>query len=322
MKETSFIRQNLEKWKSLESVVEKASKHDPGRLADAYIEITTDLSFSRSRYPHSRITLYLNKLASALHNSLYKNKKESRNRVLNFWKTEIPAVMYASRKELFYSFLIFMVSVVIGCISTLNDSMFPRLILSNGYIDMTIQNIESGNPMGVYASTAQVPMFLWILQNNVRVAFVVFVFGLLTGFGTGFALVSNGIMVGTFQTFFIQQNLGIESMMAIWLHGTLEISAIIVAGAAGLALGNGWLFPKTFSRGYAFRQGALRGLKIVIGTVPIFLFAAFIEGFLTRYTSMHNILRGGFILLSLAFVIFYYIYLPKQLKYGKSNIKN
>lgn len=312
MKEVSFIRQNITKWKNLENVVDSASTQDPGRLADAYTEITTDLSFSRSHYPRSRITIYLNNLASALHNALYKNKKETSSRIFNFWKTEVPLVMYESRKELFYSFLIFLISAAIGCISTLNDDMFPRLIMGNAYMDMTMQNIADGNPMGVYGSMSPVLMFFAITINNIRVSFVVFALGLFTGFGTGFALFQNGIMIGAFQTFFFQQGLGLESMLAVWLHGTLEISAIIIAGAAGFALGNGWLFPKTYSRGYAFRQGAKRGLKIVIGTTPIFVIAGFVESFLTRQTWVPNEIRGGFILLCAAFVIYYYIYLPKR----------
>ena len=318
MKEISFIRQNIIKWKQIEQWVGYASKHDPGHLADAYLDITTDLSFSRSHYPRSRITIYLNNLASALHNSLYKNKKESSSRIWNFWKTEVPLVMYDSRKELLYSFLIFIISAAIGCLSTLNDDMFARLILSGGYVDMTLQNIEEGNPMGVYGEMSPVSMFFMIVQNNIRVSFLIFVLGMLTGFGTGYVLLYNGIMIGTFQTFCFQQQIGMESLMAIWLHGTLEISAIIIAGAGGLALGNGLLFPGTYSRGYAFRQGAKRGLKIVIGTVPVLLFAGFVESFLTRYTSAPYVLRGGFILLSLAFVIYYYIYLPKRLNHGIS----
>ena len=318
MKEVSFIRQNIEKWRALEPVIDTASKQDPGRLADAYLEITTDLSFSRSHYPRSRITIYLNNLASALHNTLYKNKKESSSRIFDFWKTEVPLVMYESRKELLYSFLIFVISAAIGWLSTLNDDTFARLILSGGYVDMTLQNIEEGNPMGVYGEMSPVSMFFVIAQNNIRVSFIIFVSGMLTGFGTGLMLLTNGIMIGTFQTFCFQQQIGMESLMAIWLHGTLEISAIIIAGAGGLALGNGWLFPGTYSRGYAFRQGAKRGLKIVIGTVPVFLFAGFVESFLTRYTSVPYVLRGGFILLSLTFVIYYYIYLPKRLSHGIS----
>ena len=92
--------------------------------------------------------------------------------------------------------------------------------------------------------------------------------------------------------------------------------AIIVAGAAGLALGNGWLFPGTYSRLESFRRGAKRGLKIVIGTVPVFIMAGFIEGFITRHTELPDMLRLGIILTSLAFIIFYYIYLPNRKKHG------
>ena len=312
MKEISFIRQNIAKWKNLETVVDSSSTQDPGRLADAYTEITTDLSFSRSHYPRSRITIYLNNLASALHNALYKNKKETSSRILRFWTTEVPLVMYESRRELLYSFLVFILSAAIGCVSTLNDELFPRLIMGNAYMDMTMRNIANGDPMGVYGHTSPLLMFFMITINNIQVSFVVFALGIFTGFGTGWALFRNGIMIGAFQTFFFQQNLGMESMLAVWLHGTLEISAIIIAGAAGFALGNGWLFPKTYSRGYAFRQGAKRGLKIVVGTTPVFIIAGFIESFLTRHTEIPNMIRACFILLCAAFVIYYYIYLPKQ----------
>ncbi|MDR1330487.1 MAG: stage II sporulation protein M [Tannerella sp.] len=318
MKETNFIRQNIAKWKSLETVIDTAAHQDPGRLADAYTEVTTDLSFSRSHYPFSRITIYLNNLASALHNTLYKNRRESQSRILRFWTSEIPRVMYASRRELLYSFLLFAVSAAIGCLSQANDESFARLIMGNGYVDMTLQNIEDGNPMGVYGRGSSVEMFFLITINNIRVSFLAFATGLLSGFGTGMVMLYNGIMIGTFETFCFQQHIGLESLLAVWLHGTLEISAIIVAGAGGFALGNGWLFPGTYSRGHAFAAGAKRGLKIVIGTVPILIVAGFIESFLTRHTDAPNGLRGGFILLSLAFVIFYYIVLPFRLRHGIS----
>jgi uncharacterized membrane protein SpoIIM required for sporulation len=127
-------------------------------------------------------------------------------------------------------------------------------------------------------------------------------------------------MLGAFEGFFAQHILLGESLLAVFLHGTLEISAIIVAGAAGLALGNSWLFPKTYSRIVSLRRGSRRGLKIVVGTVPLFIVAGFIEGFVTRHTELPDMLRGGFILLSLSFVIFYYIIYPQRIKnkqYGK-----
>ncbi|MDR1380324.1 MAG: stage II sporulation protein M [Tannerella sp.] len=322
MKEVSFIRQNIEKWKSLEKIVDRASAHHPGELADAYAEITADLSFSRSHYPKSRITIYLNNLASALHNQLYKNRREKYSRIVTFWTREIPEVMFRSRRELLYSFLVFIISAFIGAVSAVNDDSFVRLILGNGYVDMTLNNIRNGEPMKVYDSPDEFAMFLSIAFNNIGVSFRAFALGLLTGFGTGFIMFYNGVMVGSFQTFFFLNSAGWESVLAIWLHGTFEISAIIIAGAAGFALGNGWLFPGTFPRGYAFRQGAKRGLKIIAGLIPVFIAAGFIESFLTRHTEYPASVRLSVILLSLSCVIYYYIILPHLRHHGKSAIKD
>ena len=150
MKEVTFIRRNIEKWKETEKVVEKADKLNPDRLADAYTELTADLAFAQTHYPSSRITIYLNNLASALHNVIYRNKREKWTRIITFWTREVPQTMHDARKELLVSFLIFAASVIIGIISAWNDPDFVRLILGNGYVDMTLENIANGQPMAVY----------------------------------------------------------------------------------------------------------------------------------------------------------------------------
>lgn len=316
MKEVTFIRRNIEKWKEAEKVVEQATNLSPDRLADVYTDLTADLAFAQTHFPASRISIYLNNLASALHNKIYQNKREKWSRIITFWTQEIPQVMHDARRELLVSFIIFAVSVLIGAVSAAGDLDFVRLILGNGYVDMTLDNIANGKPMAVYDGSSEVPMFLSITLNNIMVSFYCFAMGILTSFGTGYMLFNNGVMIGAFQMFFFQQGLLGESMLAIWLHGTLEIWSIIVAGAAGLALGNGWLFPGTYSRLESFRRGAKRGLKIVIGTVPIFIMAGFIEGFITRHTELPDIMRLCLILISLAFIVFYYIYLPNKKRYG------
>ena len=299
MKEVSFIRQHIDKWREMETVVENASVTSPDVLADAYTDITSDLAFAQTHYPQSRITVYLNNLASALHNEIYRNKREKWSRLITYWTREVPQTMYEARKELLYSFLIFAVSVLIGSVSQYHDVDFSRLILGNEYVDMTLQNIENGEPMAVYNGGDETSMFLHITINNVFVSFVIFVMGVLTSVMSGYYLFQNGVMLGAFQTFFFQQGLGYESMLAIWLHGTLEISAIIV--------------PGTYSRLVSFRRGAKRGLKIIIGTVPIFIIAGFIEGFFTRHTEWPDALRLTVILGSLAFVLFYYLWYPRKL---------
>jgi uncharacterized membrane protein SpoIIM required for sporulation len=224
--------------------------------------------------------------------------------------------MWEARRLLLASFLNFVVSVAIGVLSTLGDADFPRLIMGDGYVDMTLDNIEKGEPMGVYGSEAESPMFFQITLNNIMVSFRCFVAGLLTSFMTGFILMQNGIMVGAFQAFCYQHGLLWESSLAIWLHGTIEISSIVVAGAAGLSLGNGWLMPGTHSRLESFRRGAVRGMKIVVGTVPLFIIAGFIESFVTRHTDLADGVRLSIIVLSLVFVVSYFVVLPWHL-YGR-----
>jgi uncharacterized membrane protein SpoIIM required for sporulation len=332
MKEVTFIRQNLDKWRGYETVAESPTLSTPDEMADAYIDVTSDLAFSQTHYPQSRITLYLNNLASAIHQNIYRNKRERWSRIVTFWTQEVPLTMWDARKELRLSFMIFLISAIIGVVSQLLDPEFSRLVMGNRYVEMTLNNIENGTPMAVYDSESEGLMFFMITRNNIGVSFMAFVSGLLTSFGTGFVLLQNGIMLGAFQTFFAQHGLLWESALAIWLHGTIEISAIIVAGAAGLAIGNGWLFPGTYSRLYSFRRGAKRGLKIVMGTVPLFCVAGFIESFMTRHTEWPDAIRLTVILLSATFIIYYYVFLPylrnKNIKpqttknYANRNSKN
>lgn len=312
MKEVTFIRQNIEKWRSAELVVDAVGETEATQLADTYIDVTSDLAFAQTHYPESKITRYLNNLASALHNEIYRSQRYRWSRLVTFWTDEVPRTMWEARRELLTSFIIFLASVLVGMLSQLFDPEFCRIILGDNYVDMTLQNIANGEPMAVYNGDPESDMFSMITLNNVKVSFVTFVLGVFTSIGTGFILFQNGVMLGSFQTFFAQHGLLWQSALAVWLHGTLEISAIIVAGAAGIAMGNGWLFPGTYPRLVSFRRGARRGLRIVVGAVPLFVVAGFIEGFFTRHTEWPDLLRLSIILCSLAFVIYYYIVLPKK----------
>jgi uncharacterized membrane protein SpoIIM required for sporulation len=211
------------------------------------------------------------------------------------------------------SFLIFLIAVIIGVLSSSGDSGFVRLILGDSYVNMTLENIDKGDPMAVYKKMNGVDMFLGITFNNIRVSFFAFMMGLLFSFGTAWILLRNGIMLGSFQYFFHQHDLLIDSVLVIWIHGTLEISAIIIAGAAGLTLGNSFLFPGTYSRKQSFMIGAKEGLKIIVSLIPIFIIAGFLESFVTRHTGMPVYLSLTIILGSLFFVIWYFIIYPAQL---------
>jgi len=99
-------------------------------------------------------------------------------------------------------------------------------------------------------------------------------------------------------------------MLTVWIHGVIEIFCIVVAGAAGMAFGNGLFFPGAWPRGVSFARGAREALKIGIGLIPFFFFAAFFEGFVTRFTAMNDISRIAIIFTTFFFVIWYFVYWP------------
>jgi uncharacterized membrane protein SpoIIM required for sporulation len=310
MREASFVKQNKEKWIGFENALDNNVKINPDDLASYYIQLTNDLSYAQTYYPESKTLLYLNSLASQAHQKIYITKKESKNKIISFWRDEFPLFFYNYQKTLLYTFIIFMAAVIIGAVSTLNDDSFVRLILGDAYVNMTIENIEKGEPMAVYKSGSNIGSFLGITINNIRVAIIAFALGVFFSVGTIYVLFSNGIMLGAFITFFYNYGI-LEKTSTIWLHGTFEISVIVIAGCAGLVMGNSFLFPKTYSRRVAFTKGAKDGLKIVVSTIPFFIVAGFIEGFITRYgEQMPSFLAYGIIFISLFIIVYYYIIYP------------
>lgn len=313
MKEVIFIRKNIDRWNKFELLIESKKAENPDTLASMFIQITDDLAYSRTFYPSSDTTKYLNHLASKTYLTIYKNKKEDKNIIKKFWAYDFPLILYQSQKFIRISFIIFLLAALVGAFSAANDNDFTRLILGDEYVDMTIRNIENGDPMAVYKDMGEFEMFVYIAFNNVRVSFYAFMLGLLASLGTIYILISNGIMVGAFQYMFHEYDVLGESAMTIWIHGTLEIFVIIVAGAAGLMLGSSMLYPKTYSRLYSFKQGVVKGIKYIIGVFPIFLVAAFFEGFFTRHTEWPDFIRLGIILASLAFIVWYFFIYPTKL---------
>lgn len=314
MREAAFVKQNKDKWLEFESVLSNKTNIDPDLLSDIYIEITDHLSYATTFYTNSNTERYLNQIASKAHQQIYKTKKESKNRLISFYKTEFPLMFRKHHRELLIAFLTFAFFVFVGVYSTAVDDDFVRTFgLSDGYVNMTLDNIEKGDPMAVYKEQGEFHMFLGITLNNIKVALMAFGYGILFGVGSLYIMMRNGIMLGSFQYFFYDQGLLWESARTIWIHGTIEISVIIIAGCAGLVLGNGILFTGTYTRLEAFKRGVKNGLKILLSTIPFFIIAGFLEGFVTRHTEMPDWLAILIIGGSLALILFYYVIYPIKL---------
>lgn len=320
MREAAFVKKNKDKWQLFENALHKDVVITPDELSDLYVEVTDDLSYAKTFYPTGNTFVYLNALASTAHQKIYKTQKESKNRIVNFFKTEFPLLFYQYQKELVIAFLVFAFFTLVGAFSASTDIDFVRLILGDGYVNMTLENIEKGDPMGVYKKANEINMFIGITLNNIRVAMYAFLLGMLFSVGTLFIMMQNGIMLGSFLYFFYEKGLLWESSRTIWIHGTIEISVIIIAGCAGLVLGNGLLFPRTYTRLESFKRSVKDGLKIMVSTIPFFIIAGFLEGFVTRHTEMPDWLAILIIAFSLALIIFYYVVYPIQVT--KKTIQN
>lgn len=306
MREGLFLKRNIEKWKQYQA----EELTDPDEKAQRFTELVNDLGYSRTFYPQSKVTTYLNGLASRIYLSIYQNKKEESSRIIKFWKTELPLIVRRHHRQLLYSFLIFTMFGIMAAFSSSHDETFVRGVLGDQYVDMTEDNIASGDPFGVYKHSSQLDMFFYIALNNIRVSFLCFVAGFLLSIGTVWMLFNNGVMVGAFQYMFFAKGLGWASVLVIWIHGTLEISAIIISGGAGLILGNSILFPGTHKRLDSLKQGGKDGIKIMIGLVPIFIAAAFLEGYVTRQTHMPVWASVAILAASASFIIWYFVIYP------------
>ena len=310
MREGQFIQQNIEKWKTYQY----EPTTDPDEMARRFTELVNDLGYSRTFYPQSKVTEYLNRLASGIYLGIYKNKKEESSRIVRFWKSELPLLVRKHHRELLYSLIIFLTFALMAAFSASHDQHFVRGVLGDRYVEMTEENIAKGDPFGVYKSQDALSMFLWIAVHNIQVAFLIFVSGILACLGTVWFLFKNGVMLGSFQYYFFAKGLGWKSVLVIWIHGTLEISSFIIAGAAGILLGKSLLFPGTYKRLPSLKQGAKDGVKLMIGLVPFFILAAFLEGFVTRYSGMPVWLSLFILIGSLVFIIWYFIFYPVRMR--------
>jgi uncharacterized membrane protein SpoIIM required for sporulation len=311
LKESDFIAQNKKKWVDFEKEW-SARNFRPDKVSRFYIDTVDDLSYARTHYPNRLVRQYLNGITQLLSLQIYKSQKGYHNGFVQFWKTDLPLVMYSARKEFFLSFLIFAIAVAIGVFSAMNDEGFTRYILGEAYVNQTLGNMEKGDPMAIYKDEAQTAMFLSITYNNIMVSVRTYLLSLFFGFGTLSVLIYNGIMLGAFQYLFVEEGFFFESFLTVWQHGTVEISCIILAGTAGLTLAKGVLFPGTYGRLDAFRQAGRKSLIIMLGLIPLLVYSGAVEGFVTRYTEMHWLIRLSTILLSLGFVLVYFVWYPKK----------
>lgn len=313
MKETEFIKQKEKSWRRFEAL-QKSGKADPNELTKLFVEITDDLSYARTYYQKRSVRVYLNYLAQLVVLKVNKNKKVNFSRFVRFFTHSLPMEFARSWKAMTLALVVFVGALMVGVVSSANDIEYAKQIMGEGYIKMTDENIANGDPMAVYHQHgSSVSSTFRLTQNNTRVAALTYTAGIGAGVPTIIIMIQNGIMLGAFHYYLYFKDVLFDSIWVIWIHGVLEISAIIIAGGAGLVLGGGLLFPGTYTRLQSLRISAKRSFKIALSCIFILIISGFLEGSVTRYTQMPMFFKYILVLGSLLFIIFYFISYPMYL---------
>ncbi|MCS6933596.1 MAG: stage II sporulation protein M [Chitinophagales bacterium] len=320
MREALFIKKNKDRWEK----IRQSETTDVDTMSSYFTQMIEDLSYARTFYPKSATTRYINSIAARYYLRIYRNTKHEASHLSRFFTVDLPLAVYRFRYSMLFTLVTFVIFTAAGFYSARTDSDFVKEVLGADYVMMTEENISKGQPFGVYASGDEIWMWLGIFFNNIKVSFVYFagslfvglpffldvltgtqIFGVLGLYGP-FNLIHEGMRLGAFEYMFYHHGLGLEAVLTVMIHGTLELSAIVLAGGAGLGMGLAFLFPGTYSRMRSFRSAATDGVRVIIGLIPVFCMAAFFEGFITRYADMPVALKWIILLLSAAYVIGYF----------------
>ena len=290
MTPAAFLENRKPIWDKVEQLLDSAGKsgckkltprqlHELTRL---YPTIAVDVSKVRM-YKLDNITLSrVNDLAIRSHGLLYHRKKDkSDNGIIKFILQDYPRIFRANIYYLIFALLLF-------CIPMISTYSIVRVNPETAYIFMPngldIEGADTVSAEDVSERYRRMPgsiMSASITTNNIQVALIAFSLGIIVALGTCFILLSNAIMLGCFIGHFANHGFSAELWYFLAPHGLLEIFAIIVAGAAGLKLGLSILIPKNLTRRDSLKKGAAESVLYVLGTIPMFIVAGFIESFIT-----------------------------------------
>ena len=286
-------------WEELEQLVARVHRHGLGslsfdqteRLGVTYRLVTAHLARYRQEGRDPQIVDYLNELAIRAHGILYRPTRD-RLDPWGFLRHRFPRTFRATWRYQATAWVLMLAAAAVSfaaiqadrelAYSLISPLFYPRDALHALMLDPAAQDalLTSGREQGVgekafFAS--------WLMRHNLRVGLLAFLSGVLACVPTVILILYNGIMLGAFSSIFWTDG-GLHPLFLPWLlpHGVTELLAINIACAAGLYVGVGVLDPGRLPRRDAIRLRAGTALGLVLGTLPMFVLAGLIEGFLRQ----------------------------------------
>ncbi|MBP3952675.1 stage II sporulation protein M [Bacillus suaedae] len=279
-----FVKQHRADWKQLEELMttlHKQKRHISGEEINQfhrlYQKATQNLSYSQTYFGQDDVTAYLNGLVAKSHNLLYRDQVSSMKQIRTFFGTTFVRLLSEQWRFVVIAMLLFTLGAAGSFAAVINDPLHLYSVLPP-------QIAQGVNPDQLGASDGMVDapvMSAEIMTNNIQVAILAFAGGITFGLLTIYILIYNGIIIGALAALFWQYDKTYDFWAYIVPHGMIELTAIFIAGGAGLLMGYKLFVPGSYSRGYQLKEQAKRSVQLLLGTIPLFIIAGVIEGFIT-----------------------------------------
>lgn len=279
-----FVKLHREEWQQLETLISTLHKGKGSRTSDdinqfhrLYQKSAQHLSYSQTYFPNEEVTPYLNGLVSKAHNLLYKDQVSSFKQIRYFFSTKFIGLFLEQWRFVIAAMILFTIGGLGAFISVINDPLHLFSILPADIAQGVSPEHLGSNDGSVDSPT----MSASIMTNNIQVAILAFAGGVTFGLLTVYMLIYNGIIVGALAGLFWHYGKTYDFWAYIVPHGMIELTAIFIAGGAGLLMGYKLFVPGQYTRGYQLKYQAKRSVQLLLGTIPLFVIAGIIEGFIT-----------------------------------------
>lgn len=249
-------------------------------LSRLYRAATSDLALAQRDFPNHRVTTYLNQLVARGHALIYRDEPLALGRLHRFVVVGFPAAFRQTLPFTVVAALFFLLPALLTAAVAAWQPAAGRWILPAAAQDM-IPLLEQRDLWTDIAIADRPYASSFIMQNNIRVAFLAFGGGVLAGIPTALVMLSNGLLLGGVTGLAIHYGVGFELWTFVIGHGVIELSVICIAGGSGLMLGWAIVHPGWLSRRDALARAAGRAVRLIIGCVPLLVLAGLIEGFIS-----------------------------------------
>jgi len=305
MKQSDFEDKHETSWNELEQVLTEdklknsfkveIGEADPLReLPELYQDVSHHLAIARHRRYSASLITRLNDLVNRAHQVYYGALPRLQGNFIYYAFAGFPIVL---RKNATFFWtacaLFFLPGLLFFLLCTFSEELIYSL-MSMEQVAQFESMYEPGEHLGrseERRSDTDLMMFAFYIMNNIGISFQTFASGILFGLGSIFFLCFNGIHIGAAAGHMTQVGYQDTFFPFVIGHGSFELTAIAIAGAAGLKLGWSLIAPGEYSRVTALRLAAKEAIVIIYGSTTMLLIAAFIEAFWSSSSNIPNTVK-------------------------------